>query len=240
MRSVLRSRRALWLLLSIAIIGGLALAGELRTDRAGAQQPLVESIDVPEGPSLVGWLGLPQDSAEILAATPNLDLIWWLDPVTDAWRVDARTLPDALRNPILFTRGDGLLVIASRAATIHMPLRAPSLIACPPNPDPADPSAIPTITVQAPTAGTLVTSPLRITGRAATFEANVQARLIADGAEVAFTFGQAQEAFVLSPYALDLPYAIAAPVEGCLEVFTTSARDGSPILIAQVPLILVP
>ena len=45
---------------------------------------------------------------------------------------------------------------------------------------------------------------------------------------------------VMTPYALSLPFAIADPAEACLEVFTTSARDGAQILVVQVPLILVP
>ena len=118
-----------------------------------------------------------------------------------------------------------------------MPLRAPSLSACPSNPDPADPDAIPTITVDRPTDGTLVTSPLRITGRADTFEVNV--RLLVDGVEIAFTFGTAAEAYVLPPYTLDLPFETDAPSEGCPEVFTDDVRDGSQILVAQLPLILV-
>lgn len=84
MRAALRSRRAVWVVIGIAIISVLAVAGELRDNRAGAQAPLVESVDIPEGPSLVGWLGIPTQSDRILAATPNLEIIWWLDPDTDA------------------------------------------------------------------------------------------------------------------------------------------------------------
>ena len=83
MRTPLRSWRAVWLVLGIAIIAVLALAGEMRGDRAGAQAPLVESVDIPEGLSLVGWLGVPTASDRILAATPHHDIIWWLDPATD-------------------------------------------------------------------------------------------------------------------------------------------------------------
>ncbi len=48
-----------------------------------------------------------------------------------------------------------------------------------------------------------------------------------DGVEIAFTFGTAVEAYVLSPYTLDLPFETDTPSEG------------SQILVAQRPLILV-
>ena len=118
MRTALRSRRAVWLLLGIAIIGGLAVAGEIRGDQAGAQSPdppLVQTNALPEGPSLVGWVGLPTTSTAIIGANAAIDLIWWLDPADDTWILDARALPAALRTAIPFGRGDGVLAGTSRA-----------------------------------------------------------------------------------------------------------------------------
>ena len=240
MRTAIRSRRLLWLLLGMAIIASLAVAGEIRGRQASAQAPLVHSQDLPPGPSLVGWVGLPTTSTAILAANPEITAIWWLDPADDAWILDTPALPPVLRPTIPFDRGDGFLAIVSRATRLHQPLQIVS--ACPANPSPSPTASDgpPAITINTPLAGSALGSPLTVTGLAGTFEANVQARLLVDGAEIAFTFAAAAEAFVLSPYSLALPFSVAAPTPACLEAFTTSARDGARILIVQVPLILVP
>ncbi|PZC42741.1 MAG: Immunoglobulin-like domain of spore germination [Chloroflexi bacterium] len=241
MRAAIRSRRLLWLLLGIAIIASLAVAGEIRGSQAGAQAPLVHSQDLPPGPSLVGWVGLPTTSTAILAAHPEINAIWWLDPADDAWILDAPALPPVLRPTIPFDRGDGFLAIVGRANRLHQPLQIVSAgAACPPNPSPTASDGPPAITITTPLAGSALGAPLTITSLAGTFEANVQARLLVDGAEIAFTFGTAAEAFVLSPYTLELPFSVAAPTPACLQAFTDDARDGARILIVQIPLILVP
>lgn len=72
--------------------------------------------------SLIGWFGAPTTSAQLLSDSPALDAIWWLDPASGRWVGDARALPAALRPLIRIDRGTGLLVAASRATEIRVPL----------------------------------------------------------------------------------------------------------------------
>jgi hypothetical protein len=109
---------------------------------------------------------------------------------------------------------------------------------CQANPSPVD-AADPSMIVDSPTAGSTATSPLTVSGQARTFEANVVLTLFdASGAEIATTNGLAAEGGVLSPFSIDISFSVAADTEACLWVFESSAQDGSPINVVQVPLTL--
>jgi hypothetical protein len=93
--------------------------------------------------------------------------------------------------------------------------------------------------VDSPAAGATVTSPLTVTGQARVFEANVVLTLFdASGNEIATTNGLAAEGGVLSPFSIDITFSVSADTEACLWVYESSAQDGSPINVVQVPLTL--
>jgi Immunoglobulin-like domain of bacterial spore germination len=109
---------------------------------------------------------------------------------------------------------------------------------CQANPSPVD-EADPSIIVDSPTAGSTASSPLTVSGQARTFEANVVLTLFdASGNEIATTNGLAAEGGVLSPFSIDISFSVSADTEACLWVFESSAQDGSPINVVQVPLTL--
>lgn len=239
-RAMLAALAGLTTLAALAALMGIPVAGP-----AAAQEPdevpVALGVPIPEGPSLLGWAGAPTDSRAILAATAELETVWWFDPEPDAWIADSGSLPSALRNRIAVSAGTGLFVIANAATTVWMPLVAPTLDnACPANPSPTDPDD-PRLVIEVPMAGAVVSSPVLVSGLAATFEANVQLRVRdASGAVVGETFTTAAEAFTLTPFAAELDYAVTTAQMGCVEAFETSAMDGSEINIVQAPVLLTP
>ena len=241
MRTAIRSRRLLWLLLGMAIIASLAVAGEIRGRQASAQAPLVHSQDLPPGPSLVGWVRPPPpppppSSPPTRRSPPS----GGSTPPTTPGSSTPPPCPPSSAPPSPSTAATASSPSSAAPPASISPSRSSPPAPANPSPSPTASDGPPAITINTPLAGSALGSPLTVTGLAGTFEANVQARLLVDGAEIAFTFGAAAEAFVLSPYSLALPFSVAAPTPACLEAFTTSARDGARILIVQVPLILVP
>lgn len=111
---------------------------------------------------------------------------------------------------------------------------------CQPNPSPVDP-ADPSVIVASPAANDSVTSPVHVAGQARVFEANVSLTLFdASGAELVSTFTTAAEGQTLSPFSTDVTFSVTSSTPACLWVFETSAQDGSPVNVVQVPLTLLP
>jgi hypothetical protein len=111
---------------------------------------------------------------------------------------------------------------------------------CKTNPSPVDP-ADPNIIVRSPEQGTVVTSPLRITGLARVFEAQFNVTLYGElGGVIAETAGMAEEGQVLSPFEVELTFAVGREQPACLWVYDLSAKDGSRIDVVQVPIALAP
>ena len=107
---------------------------------------------------------------------------------------------------------------------------------CKPNPSPVDPSD-PSIIVTAPAAGASASSPIHVAGQARVFEATVSLSLYdANGTEVVSTTTNAAEGQTLSTFSTDVSYAGATLSSACLWVFESSARDGSPTNVVQIPL----
>lgn len=48
------------------------------------------------------------------------------------------------------------------------------------------------------------------------------------------------EGQTLSPFSEDVTFSVGAPTSACLWVYEASARDGSPIHVGQVPVLLQP
>jgi hypothetical protein len=94
--------------------------------------------------------------------------------------------------------------------------------------------------VEMPLPGARVTSPVPISGRARVFEASVRIIIFNQaGAIIANTFTTAAEAGpALAPFSTSVAFTVSAEQPGCVRVFEESARDGSPVNVVQVPVVL--
>jgi hypothetical protein len=100
----------------------------------------------------------------------------------------------------------------------------------------------PSILVVQPTAGETVTSPLRVTGTANTFEATFEydlkdanGKVLSHHFEMA-TSGSGQR----GTFDFTIPFTVDSAQDGTLVVFESSAEDGSRIHIREIPLHLSP
>jgi hypothetical protein len=111
---------------------------------------------------------------------------------------------------------------------------------CQSNPSPVD-AADPSIIVTAPATNAAVTSPIHVTGQARVFEAAVSLTLFdAAGDEIVSTTTMAAEGQTLSPFSTDVAFSVTSDTPACLWVFESSAQDGSPINVVQIPISLRP
>jgi len=111
---------------------------------------------------------------------------------------------------------------------------------CKTNPSPVNP-ADPNIIVRSPEQGAVVRSPLLITGLARVFEAQFNVTLYGElGGVIAETTGMAEQGQVLSPFEVELTFAVAREQPACLWVYDLSAKDGSRMDVVQVPIALAP
>lgn len=101
---------------------------------------------------------------------------------------------------------------------------------------------LPAITVQSPAIGEQVTSPVTVSGTANVFEAVVSVRVLdSAGHELARTFTNATcGTGCRGSYAVTIPYSAAQAQPGTVEVFETSAKDGSPVNVQLIPVTLAP
>ncbi|MPZ23892.1 MAG: hypothetical protein GEU28_10160 [Dehalococcoidia bacterium] len=114
--------------------------------------------------------------------------------------------------------------------------------ACQPNPSPVD-EGDPSILVDSPAPGDSVEGIVEVSGEARVFEATVSLALYdADGELLAETFSTTSEgAPAFGELEARVGYAgVDEQTEGCLWVFESSAEDGSPTHVVQVPLELAP
>lgn len=100
----------------------------------------------------------------------------------------------------------------------------------------------PAILVESPAVGDSVTSPLRLRGTANTFEATFMIRLEdAQGRALAEDFATATSGSgTRGTFDVTLPFEVAEAGPGTLVVFESSAKDGSPIHVVEIPLELEP
>ena len=123
------------------------------------------------------------------------------------------------------------------------PTPSPSPTPASPTTDPStDPGEPPAIVVDSPRERDELASPVLITGTADVFEATVSVRLLdADGEELAATFTTATcGSGCRGDYEVELFFFVEERQPGTVEVFESSAEDGSPINLVSVPVILVP
>ena len=129
---------------------------------------------------------------------------------------------------------------APTAEPTPAPTPTPFPNVCQPNPDPATPDFQ---ILDEPAPESEVTSPFTVSGEVNYFEATYQVALYdEDGDPIFEDFGTAQQpdAGIIGPFSHEVEFEVDAPAPACLWVFEYSARDGSPINVGQVPLILLP
>jgi germination protein M len=98
------------------------------------------------------------------------------------------------------------------------------------------------IIVEAPAAGDTVTSPVTISGTANVFEATVSMRILGpDNEVIAETFATATcGTGCRGNYSKKVPFQVVELTDGVIEVFESSAQDGSPLHVVRVPVVLSP
>ena len=131
--------------------------------------------------------------------------------------------------------------IASPAATVP-PATTPVANVCGANPSPApnvQPAEFSYRMIAVPQPGATVTNPLMVSGQARPFEGAFSVTVFnGSGQQVAsvnFTKSNVNLAFSVS-----LPYTVSAPTPACIWYHERSGRDGSPVNITQVPVLLQP
>jgi hypothetical protein len=99
---------------------------------------------------------------------------------------------------------------------------------------------LPAITVQSPVIGQQVTSPVTVSGTADVFEATVSVRILdSAGHEIARTFTTAScGTGCRGSYSVTVPYSVTQAGDGTIEVFESSAKDGAPVNVEQIPVTL--
>ncbi len=114
---------------------------------------------------------------------------------------------------------------------------------CLPNPDPV--ADLPDIlqVIDQPLPSESVTSPLTVSGQIIAFEGVFQVALFdAAGVPIVEAFGTSQtgDAGELRPFTIDIKFNVSAQSPACLWVYERSAKDGSPVHVGQVPVVLIP
>ncbi len=120
------------------------------------------------------------------------------------------------------------------------PIPTPIPDVCLPNPDPAT-AEFQILDQPAPLSK--VTSPVTVSGQVNYFESVYQIAIYDEsGAALVEVFGMAQQPDigVIGPFSEDVAFSVSEPTSACLWVYESSARDGSPINVGQVPLVLLP
>ena len=92
-----------------------------------------------------------------------------------------------------------------------------------------------------PNAGDAVASPVTIQGRVAAFEATFRVTIFdAAGSVIANEKAMSSEGQTLAPFKKEVAFSVTQETPACLWVYESSARDGSPIHVRQIPLVLLP
>jgi hypothetical protein len=101
---------------------------------------------------------------------------------------------------------------------------------------------LPQIIVTSPQIGAVVGNPVVVSGTANVFEATVSIRILdARGKEIAHAFTTATcGSGCRGTYSAPVRYTVSARQRGIVEVYESSAKDGSRIHVQEIPVTLVP
>lgn len=99
---------------------------------------------------------------------------------------------------------------------------------------------LPAITVESPLIGGLVSSPVTVSGTADVFEAVVSVRVLdSAGNEIARTFTMAScGTGCRGDYSVAVSYTVPADQPGTVQVFESSAKNGQPVNVQLIPVLL--
>ena len=120
------------------------------------------------------------------------------------------------------------------------PTDTPNALAtvCADNPDPANDEQV---QVDEPLGGDPITSPVTVRGMVAAFEATFKITIYdATGATLADVTGMSLEGQTLAPFEEEVPFTVTQETPACLWVYESSAMDGQPIHVIQIPVRLQP
>jgi hypothetical protein len=101
---------------------------------------------------------------------------------------------------------------------------------------------LPAIVVASPVIGGRITSPVTVSGTADVFEAVVSIRILnSAGKEIARTFTMAAcGTGCRGDYSVAVSYSVTSIQHGTVEVYESSAKNGSPINVQRIPVLLGP
>lgn len=101
---------------------------------------------------------------------------------------------------------------------------------------------LPAILVSSPSVGARVANPVTVSGTANVFEATVSIRILdASGHEIARTFTTATcGTGCRGNYSAAVSYRVSSEQRGTIEVFESSAKDGSATNVVRIPVTLTP
>ncbi len=109
---------------------------------------------------------------------------------------------------------------------------------CTDNPDPATDDVN---QVDIPNAGDEVASGFVVQGRILAFEATFRITIFdAAGNVIVDETAMSSEGQTLAPFKKAVEFSVTQEMPACLWVYESSARDGSPIHVRQIPLVLLP
>ena len=101
---------------------------------------------------------------------------------------------------------------------------------------------LPAIVVESPTISQRVSSPVTVSGTADVFEAVVSLRILDQaGNQIAATFTNATcGTGCRGTFSVAMAFHVDREQSGVIEVYESSAKDGSPVNLVRIPVILVP
>ena len=101
---------------------------------------------------------------------------------------------------------------------------------------------LPAILVEGPVIGQRIPNPVTVSGKANVFEATVSLRILDEnGKTVANTFTTATcGTGCRGDYSVSVPYSVDHEQQGTVEVYESSAKDGSAINVVDIPVTLTP
>jgi len=151
----------------------------------------------------------------------------------------------SMNKTYLVTGVVAFLIVFGAFVVFRNPANAPSDTVTPsvstsisPDTSPTGSTGVQNIIITTPTANSVVTNPITVTGRARVFEGSFQYALRDTSGKIWYqATGQtgAPENGNYQPFTVKIPITVGAPSDLIIEVFEYSARDGAIVNLVRVP-----